>query len=65
MFVLRFIQGRNKNWVQKPFFAEYNENATWIDDLKPAFGEKEFFFDAEYRDLFHASKEDYEKIEEN
>lgn len=65
VFVLRFIQGRNKNWVQKPFFAEYNENATWIDDLKPAFGEKEFFFDAEYRDLFHASKEDYEKIEEN
>ncbi len=65
VFVLRFIQGRNKDWVQKPFFAKYNPDDTWIDDLEPAFGEKEFFFTKEYRDYFQASQEDYEKIEEN
>ncbi len=65
IFILRFIQGRNKNWVQRPFFAEYNPNATWIDDLKPAFGEKEFFFEKEYKEIYHASHEDYERIEES
>ncbi len=43
---LRFLQGRNPEWVQKPFYAEYNENAIWLDDLKPAFEEK-FFFEEE------------------
>ena len=47
IFVLRFIQGRNPDWVAKPFFAKYNPNATWFDQLKPAFGEKEFFFEHE------------------
>lgn len=65
VFILRFIQGRNKNWVQRPFLAEYNPTATWIDDLKPAFGGKEFFFEKEYRDIFNASQEDFEKIEES
>jgi KamA family protein len=65
VFILRFIQGRNKDWVQRPFFAEYKPDATWIDDLKPAFGEKEFFFEKEYRENFFATHEDYEKIEES
>ena len=47
IFVLRFIQGRNPDWVAKPFFAKYNPSATWFDQLKPAFGEKEFFFEHE------------------
>lgn len=51
VFVLRFVQGRNPDWVQKPFFAKYDEKATWLDQLKPAFGEKEFFFEAEYREM--------------
>ena len=51
VFVLRFIQGRNPDWVQRPFFARYDESATWLDELKPAFGEQEFFFEAEYRKL--------------
>jgi len=46
VFALRFLQGRNPDWVQKPFFAKYDENAIWLDDLKPAFGEK-FFFEEE------------------
>jgi hypothetical protein len=48
LFALRFIQGRNPDWVQKPFFAKYDEQATWLDQLEPAFGEEAFFFDGEY-----------------
>ncbi|MCL2739175.1 MAG: lysine 2,3-aminomutase [Bacteroidales bacterium] len=47
LFVLRFIQGRNPDWVAKPFFAKFNPTATWFDQLQPAFGEKEFFFEHE------------------
>ncbi|NIM25144.1 MAG: lysine 2,3-aminomutase [Nitrososphaeria archaeon] len=43
---LRFLQGRNPDWAWKPFFAKYDENAIWLDDLKPAFEEK-FFFEEE------------------
>ncbi len=46
VFSLRFLQGRNEDWVSRPFFAKYDENAIWLDDLKPAFGEK-FFFEEE------------------
>ncbi len=48
VFVLRFIQARNPDWVQKPFFAEFDDKAMWLDDLKPAFGDKEFFWQREY-----------------
>ncbi|MBD3620092.1 MAG: lysine 2,3-aminomutase [Chromatiales bacterium] len=51
VFALRFIQGRNPDWVQRPFFARYDEEATWLDDLKPAFGEEKFFFEDEYREI--------------
>ncbi|HUU79057.1 MAG TPA: lysine 2,3-aminomutase [candidate division Zixibacteria bacterium] len=44
VIVLSFIQGRNPDWVKKPFFAKYNPNATWIDALEPAFSE-EFFYE--------------------
>jgi len=48
---LRFLQGRNPDWVQKPFFAKYDENAIWLDDLKPAFEEK-FFFEDELEEKY-------------
>lgn len=48
VFVCRFIQGRNSDWVQQPFFAKYDEKATWLDSLVPAFGEKAFFFEDEF-----------------
>jgi KamA family protein len=48
VFVLRFIQGRNPGWVQRPFFARFDPQATWLDDLRPALGEEKFFFQAEY-----------------
>lgn len=46
VFVLQMLQGRNPDWVARPFFAKYDPNASWMDDLKPAFGDK-FFFDDE------------------
>ena len=51
VFALRFIQARNPDWVQRPFFARYDPDATWFDDLRPAFGEAEFFFESEQRRL--------------
>jgi KamA family protein len=47
VFVLRFIQGRNANWVDVPFFAQYDPEATWLNQLKPAFGEEKFFFETD------------------
>ncbi len=47
VFVLRFIQGRHPDWVQRPFFAKYDPKATWLDQLRPAFGEEKFFFEEE------------------
>ena len=45
VFVLRFIQARNPDWVQRPFFAKYDPHATWLDQLSPAFGAEKFFFE--------------------
>jgi len=53
--VMRFLQGRNPNWVQKPFLAKYDEKAIWIDDLKPFIGEK-FFFEEELNEIFQKEK---------
>ncbi len=44
VFTLKFIQGRNPQWVGKPFFAKYKSDAIWLNDLEPAFGEEKFFF---------------------
>jgi hypothetical protein len=51
VFVLEFLQGRNPEWVGIPFFAKYNPNALWINDLTPAFGDSEFFYQREYDKL--------------
>lgn len=49
VFVLRLIQGRNPDWVDRPFFAKYDPNAIWLDDLQPAFGRSKFFFEEEIK----------------
>jgi len=51
VFVLNFLQGRDASWVGKPFFAKYDPDAIWIDDLEPAFGESSFFFEENYYEL--------------
>ncbi len=45
VFVLRFLQGRNPDWVGRPFFAKYDPKATWLNELRPAFGADSFFFE--------------------
>ena len=55
VMALRFLQGRNPDWVQRPFYAEYDENAIWLDDLKPAFEEK-FFFEDELKSKYSGAR---------
>lgn len=56
VFVLQFWQARDPRWIGRPFFAKYDPQATWLNDLKPAFGEKEFFFEPRYRELVEKAK---------
>lgn len=52
VLALRFLQARNPDWVMRPFFAAYDERASWLDHLRPAFGEQEFFFEPEMRAIY-------------
>jgi KamA family protein len=47
VFVLDLIQARDPDWVRRPFFAEFDAEATWLTDLEPAFGRDRFFFEEE------------------
>jgi L-lysine 2,3-aminomutase len=49
-FVLRVLQGRDPAWVGRTFLAEYDERAAWLDELRPAGGEREFFFERALRE---------------
>ena len=51
VMVLKFLQGRDSDWVGRPFYAKYDPEAKWLSDLKPAFGESKFFFEPEIRVL--------------
>ena len=51
VFVLNFLQGRDPAWVGKPFFAKFDPNAIWFDELEPAFGESGFFFEESYLEM--------------
>lgn len=61
VFVLNFLQGRNPDWVSRPFFARYDPNALWLDELAPALGDKDFFFEmsTEEDSAFPISMQDY------
>ncbi len=58
VFCLRFLQGRNPDWCYRPFFAKYDEQATWLDQLVPAFGEEKFFYEDEYQAMFKTVESD-------
>lgn len=47
VFVLKFLQARNPEWVDKLFLVEHDERAAWLNELKPAFGGSQLFFEAE------------------
>ena len=36
--VLRFLQCRDEAWIGRPFFAKYDPDAVWFDDLEPLDG---------------------------
>lgn len=54
VFVLTILQARNPQWTKIPFFAQYNETATWLNELKPAFGQDRFFYQDELDQLVKA-----------
>jgi hypothetical protein len=47
VLVLKFLQARDPAWVNRIFFARYDDKATWLNQLKPAFGEDQWWFQAE------------------
>jgi hypothetical protein len=51
VFVLSFLQARNADFVRRPFFAKYDTEAIWLADLKPAFGNTQFFYENEMEGL--------------
>lgn len=53
VFILRFIQARNTDWVGKPFFAKYDKKAIWLNNLIPAFNEKKFFWTDEFNKIMN------------
>lgn len=58
LFVLQFLQGRDADWVNKPFFAKYNPDAVWLNDLEPALGKKKFFWEDEFNSLYDLNHEE-------
>jgi len=63
VIALSFIQARNPDWVRRPFFAKYNEKAVWLDELEPAFGDNQFFFEREFKDLVKKKQDAYHQHE--
>ncbi len=55
VFTLTMLQGRRPEWVNRPFFARYDETAVWLNELQPAFGKQRFFFE-ENMELMHRHK---------
>ena len=51
VIVLKMIQGRDPKWANRVFFARFNPRATWLDQLEPAFGRREFFFERSLREM--------------
>ena len=52
VFVLKMVQARDPEWVNRVFFAQFDSQAAWIDELQPAFGERHFFFEPHIRAMY-------------
>ncbi len=52
VMALEALQGRNPDWVGQPFYAKYDEKATWMNELKPAFGQEKFFYEDELAKMY-------------
>jgi L-lysine 2,3-aminomutase len=51
VFVLKMIQGRDPDWVNRVFFARFDPAAVWIDQLEPTFESPETFFERPHKSL--------------
>lgn len=45
VFVLSFLRARDPTWCKQPFFARFDEESVWFDQLRPAFNQSSFFFE--------------------
>ena len=63
VFVLSFLQARNSEWCHRPFFAKFDPQATWLGDLKPAFGQGKFFYESQLEELLTTRIFDTEAFE--
>ncbi|MFC2087404.1 hypothetical protein ACFLSA_04520 [Bacteroidota bacterium] len=50
VFVLKFNESRNMEWMDKVFLAQYDEKENTIEKLKP-YGTKKYFFEDELKEL--------------
>jgi KamA family protein len=55
VFALTMLQARNPKWVKRPFFAKFDDEATWMSDLRPAFGKDKFFYQDELNQMIRES----------
>ena len=55
VFMLTLLQARNPDWCKRPFFAKYDPNAIWLSDLRPAFGERKFFYEDELEKIMSSN----------
>lgn len=44
VFVLSYLESRQPEWINRPFFAKFDEAATWLDELQPVFDDHNFYF---------------------
>ncbi|SHO57924.1 KamA family radical SAM protein [Vibrio quintilis] len=56
VFALQFLQARNPDWVRRPFYAKFDSQASWLDDLKPAFGQSYFFYEESTQNIRQENK---------
>ena len=56
VFVLTMLQAREPKWAKRPFFAKYDNEATWMSDLRPAFGKDKFFYQDELNQMIRESQ---------
>jgi KamA family protein len=56
VFILTMLQARNPKWAKRPFFAKFDDRATWMSDLRPAFGKEKFFYQDELNRMIRKSE---------
>lgn len=60
VFVLKFNEGRNMEWMDRVYFAKYDEKENTIEKLQP-FDSEKYFYDKELTDIENKLSEALEK----